>query len=186
MGRKFVHSPLTVHHSEIDPRARPQKRYTFCQQYRTESVPRYIQNENDEQGKLDVIRQYLLGISDYGVKIRRRICKPTCKRPCSKLSGMSVSVNTLDVFLKLNDYESALWNCCLYKIANNISTHYIDDVLERFERDTDEYTFDSDTESEIEYTYSRDWYIPMDDHDSVQDIDECHFIQSWRSLIDEM
>ena len=178
MGCKFVHPPLKVNESE------PTKRYTFCHSFRGMPVRRFITNQADDQGKLDLIRIYLLAISDAGVPIRRLICKPHCKRECASKSGMFPTISNIDTFLKLSDYESTLWSICCYKIENNLSTYHIDEVLEQLECQSDEFEFLSETQEDVETSYNyRDHMDFNQDHGMVHQIHDRHFINSIYDIV---
>ena len=117
MGRKFVHSPLKVTESDFDKWAKPTKKYTFCQSYEGVPVQRIVINSNDAQGKLDLIRHYLMAISDFGLPLRRKVCAPHCNRECAKKIGMRPAIDNFNTFLKLTDFESVLWSVCLSQIG---------------------------------------------------------------------
>ena len=172
MGRKFCHSPIHVTDSEIDIRPKLTKKYVFCQEFKSRVVPRFIQHRSDLQGKLALIRTYLLAVSSHGVEIRRSICrKATCTRDCRFFSGMEPALNTIDTFLKLNDYESELWNVCVAKLRNSISTMNVDEVLESFENYTEDYDYESDSESTLQEYYTNDYIVHGDRVQWEQDID---------------
>lgn len=176
MGRIFCYSPIRVTDAEIDLHPKLTKKYVFCQEFKSRVVPRFIQHRSDLQGKLALIRTYLLAVSSHGVEIRRSICKKvTCSKDCRFKTGMTPALNTIDTFLKLNDYESELWNVCVAKMKNSISTINMDEVLESFESYTEDYEYESDSESTLEEYYNNDYIIHGDRDQWVQSIDSSVF-----------
>ena len=159
MGRKFQSTPIKINFdpSKIDIRPNTIVKYSFCQTFRELPVPRFIAHREDTEGKLSLIQHYLLAISDHGVPIRRIVCnRVTCDRDCRTFTGMRPMINHMDVFLKLTDYESALWAHCQYRLGNRITRCVLDyeDVLRTFAATDDEYDFDSESETAIQETYS--------------------------------
>ena len=158
MGRRFHFTPLEITDpSEIEIRPNTIVKYSFCQTFRESPVPRFIAHREDTDGKLNLIQHYLLAISDHGVPIRRIVCnRVTCDRDCRNFTGMRPMINQMDVFLKLTDYEAALWAHCQYRLGNRITNNLLDiqDVLRTFAAMDDEYDFDSESESAIQETYS--------------------------------
>ena len=184
MGRKFLNYTY-IHFNNFDQWADPTKRYTFCHTYQKKPVKRIINDQTDDQGKLDLIRYYLLAISDKGVPIRRSICKPNCKRKCVSKSGMIPTIDNLNTFLKLTDYESTLWSICTYKIGNNLTTYHNDEILEQFELQTEEFDNVSESQEDIDQSYN-DGLLSLDYNEEpgmVHEIYDRHFINSIYDLV---
>lgn len=183
MGRKFCNYKFDDF-DEFDQWAEPTKRYTFCHTHQKKPVKRIINDQSDDQGKLDLIRYYLLAISDKGIPIRRSICKPNCKRECVSKSGMSPTIDNLNTFLKLTDYESILWSICTYKIENNLTTYHNDEILEQFELQTEEFDNVSDTQEEIDQSYNSGLFLDYHEEPGmVHEIYDRHFINAIYDLV---